>query len=91
MSRGYPRIVAVEESEGFWSVVIEVEYKDRVYSVKAERLLRRPSSAEASLEGEYLVVRLSDDKGRGLATCHIHVSHLEKGCVDCKCLLKPAG
>ena len=84
------RLSSVSRVEGSWTAVIEVEYKGRTYSVRAEKLLRPPSSVEAAVSGEYMVIKLLDDKGKGLATCHIHVSHLEKGCVDCKCLLKPA-
>jgi hypothetical protein len=84
------RIASVEGAPGSWSAVLEIEYKGRVYRVEADKLLRRPSKAEASIEGDYLVVKLSDEQGKGFASCHIHLSHLEKGCIDCRCLLKPA-
>ena len=84
------RLYSVSRLEDSWAAVIEVEYKGRTYNVRAEKLLRPPSRVEASMSGEYMVIKLLDEKGKGLATCHIHVSHLEKGCVDCKCLLKPA-
>ncbi|MCE4604182.1 MAG: hypothetical protein F7B20_04360 [Aeropyrum sp.] len=69
---------------------VELEYKGRTYTIRVSSLSREPERAEAKEEGGKVVVRLIDKDGEGFASCIIDSSHLEKGCVDCRCLLLPA-
>ena len=76
---------------GRGSAVLELSFRGSTYRILVENLAKKPYKAEASVEGEHVVIRLLDEEDRGFASCYIHVSHLERGCVDCRCLLKPAG
>jgi len=49
-------------------------------------LARKPSLIRHEYRDEYLVIKLIDDKGLGIASCCIHKDHIEKGCLDCESL-----
>lgn len=68
---------------------LEIDYKGNVYTIKVSNLCRLPGSAEASIEDGKLVIRLRDSEGEGFATCIVDQGHLERGCLDCRCLLAP--
>jgi len=74
---------------GLYQARLEVSYGGRVSEFKVEKLLRRPVRAKAKVEGEILVINIEDGEGKPLASCCIHIGHLEKGCMDCKSLLTP--
>jgi len=84
------RVSGVDLDElGLYRAGLEVSYGGRVYEFKVEKLIRRPFRAKAKVEGEVLVINLEDNEGKPLSTCCIHVGHLERGCIDCRSLLKP--
>lgn len=70
--------------EGLYEALLGIEWKGRKYTLRLDRLASRPGGVEARLEGERLVVELV-----GVGRCEIHVDHLEKGCLDCRCLMLP--
>jgi len=87
-----PRVRLVEArrgEDGLYDAVLELEYGGRVYRLRASRLLRRPGGLEARVEGSYVLVEMRDDAGAPLATCCIHVGHLERGCLECPSLVVP--
>jgi hypothetical protein len=75
---------------GLYTALMEISYKGSSYEVQVGRLVRRPARIRQRLEGDYILVELLDDKGEGISTCCIHVSHLEKGCIQCPSLMRPA-
>ena len=77
---------------GLYTAEIEVvdEERGRSYRVHAERLVREPASLEARVEAGSLLIHLRDRDGAPVATCCIHLSHLERGCMECRSLLLPA-
>jgi len=84
------RVAWVEvDEEGLHRAGIEVSYGGRVYEFRVERLLRKPVRARARVVGDYAVISLEDGEGKPLASCCIHVKHLEMGCVDCRNLMTP--
>ncbi|MCE4612394.1 MAG: hypothetical protein F7C07_00985 [Desulfurococcales archaeon] len=74
-----------------YTALMEVSYKGARYELQVGKLVRKPSTVRQKTEGDYILVELLDEKGDGISTCCIHVSHLEKGCVECPSLLRPAG
>ncbi len=80
--------VEVDES-GLYTASLQVSYKDRESEIKIRKLLRKPVRAKARIEGDILLISIEDSEGKPLSTCCIHVSHLEKGCIECKSLLIP--
>jgi len=84
------KIAHVYTLSGLWDAVLEIDYKGETRFIKVPNLSRRPSKVEYKVEGEYLVVEFKDERGYGFARCEIHVSHLEKGCLECRNLMVPA-
>ena len=76
-------------SEGLYDAVLVVKYRGREYSIRVSRLLREPGHVSVRRSGDYLLVEMMDRDRLPLATCCIHVGHLEKGCTDCPSLLVP--
>ena len=84
------RLVEAARGEGgLYEAVLELGYGGRRYRLRIGRLLRRPGSVEARVEGDYVLVEMRDEAGSALATCCIHRGHLEKGCMECPSLLAP--
>jgi len=73
-----------------YTALMEISYKGSNYEVQVEKLVRKPASIKQKEKGDYILVELLDEKGEGIGTCCIHVSHLEKGCIQCPSLLRPA-
>ena len=84
-------IVSAYKGEEGYVASFKLSYKDKEYSFRVERLSRKPLTAQTELRGEYVLVRFIDERGEGIATCQIHVEHLEKGCIECRCLMLPPG
>ena len=85
------RLVEVHrEPGGLYEAVLAVEYGGRDYLVKMCRLLRPPARASpAEIRDGYLVIELFDEQGAPVATCCIHLGHLERGCMKCPSLVAP--
>ncbi|MCX8196197.1 MAG: hypothetical protein N3F67_03875 [Acidilobaceae archaeon] len=80
--------VSVDE-EGLYSAELHLEYMDRSYQFRMEKIIRRPHRAKGRVEGDYLIISLEDSEGKPLSSCCIHVAHLERGCTECKSLMVP--
>ncbi|MEN2999671.1 MAG: hypothetical protein ABDH61_03765 [Acidilobaceae archaeon] len=78
-----------EDQQGLYSAELQLEYMDRSYTFKMEKMLRKPHRARGKVEGDYLVVNIEDNEGKPLLSCCIHVAHLEKGCTECRSLMCP--
>ncbi|BAN90586.1 hypothetical protein [Aeropyrum camini] len=88
--------VAVKDVRGHstgdtYEATITLVYKGGEHVVKVSRLCCLPGKAEAGVEDGKVVIRLYTVGGEPLASCIIDVGHLEKGCLDCKCLMLPPG
>jgi len=82
-------IKEVKKSEGLYEVTLSVRYAGRSYDLCLHRITQNVARAEADLRGEYLYVKLVNERDEGFATCCIHVKHLESGCMECPSLLLP--
>ncbi len=85
--------VRLEGAEGTpetgFQASLEIQYADRVYHVRLQKLARRPVKTRHRMEKDHLVIELLDDKEAIIATCCIHKGHLDKGCMECPSLLVP--
>ena len=75
-----------EAPGGLYEASLGIEWRGRRYSLRIDRLASKPQRVEARLEGDKLVIDLV-----GVGRCEIHVEHLERGCLDCRCLMLPPG
>lgn len=84
--QGYSvRLESVSQGPGgLYEAVLGVEWKGRRYSLRISKLASLPKGVEARLEGDKLVIELV-----GVGRCEVHVEHLERGCLDCRCLMLP--
>lgn len=73
-----------------YTALMEISHRGAKYELQIGRLVRKPSTVKQRIEGSYILIELLDEKGEGISTCCIHVSHLEKGCVECPSLMRPA-
>ncbi|GBF08635.1 hypothetical protein apy_03600 [Aeropyrum pernix] len=72
-----------------YEAVVTLVYKGVEHAVKVSRLCSLPERAEAEVEDGKVVIRLYAVGEEPLASCIIDVGHLEKGCLDCRCLMLP--
>ncbi|MGC8975415.1 MAG: hypothetical protein ACP5KB_04375 [Thermoprotei archaeon] len=82
-------IKEVKKSEGLYEVVLSIKYAEKNYDLCLHRISQNVARVEADLRGDYLYVKLINEKDEGFATCCIHVKHLESGCMECPSLLLP--
>ena len=84
------RLVQVyREEEGGYAAKIEIDYAGRSYELELRKIARLPVRVEARLEGDKAVIDFFTAEGEGIGRCEIHREHLEKGCLDCHCLILP--
>ncbi|MCS7107019.1 MAG: hypothetical protein NZ902_02815 [Acidilobaceae archaeon] len=77
------------DQDGLYSAELQIEYLQRSHTFKMEKIIRKPHRAKGRVEGEYLIINIEDNEGKPLSSCCIHLSHLEKGCTECKNLMSP--
>ena len=83
------RVEEVRLTGDLYEATLRLRYKGKEYRVKLERLVRRPGPITAKRVGDYILIEMKDTRLLPLATCCIHVGHLEKGCTECPSLLLP--
>lgn len=69
--------------------LIKLTYLGKEYELLLCKLSRTVSSISAEVSGEYLTIKLVDEKGEAFGSCCVHVKHLEKGCLECPSLVVP--
>lgn len=79
----------IKKSEGLYEVMLSIKYSEKSYDVCLHRIAQKVAKVEADLRGDYLYIRLVNERNEGFATCCIHVRHLESGCMECPSLLLP--
>lgn len=79
----------IRKSEGLYEVLLSIKYAEKNYDVCLHRITQNVAKIEADLKGDYLYIKLVNEKNEGFATCCIHVMHLESGCMECPSLLLP--
>jgi len=77
------------EEGGGYAAKIEITYSGRRYELELHKIARLPMRVEAQLEGDRAVIDFFTAEGEGIGRCEIHKDHLEKGCLDCHCLILP--
>lgn len=82
-------IKEIKESENLYDVILTIKYVDRNYELCLRRITQKVASVEGDLRGDYLYIKLINERSEGFATCCIHVKHLESGCMECPSLLLP--
>ncbi|MEM0014225.1 MAG: hypothetical protein QXS42_07260 [Zestosphaera sp.] len=83
------RIKEVRKSEGLYDVILLVSYGGKDYEVCLHKISQNVAKAETCMSGNYIMIRLINERNEGFASCCIHVKHLESGCMECSSLLLP--
>ncbi len=84
-------IEKVVEREDGYSVSLTLKVGGREAKIEIPNLVRKPILVRHEYRDEYLVIKLIDDSGEGIASCCIHKDHIEKGCLDCESLMRKPG
>lgn len=84
------RLVGVEKEPGeTFTAKLTLVFRGSKYTLRLCRLAREPSSIKVEEKGEFIIIELIDAGGKGFASCPIHRSHVESGCLDCPSLMTP--
>ncbi len=84
------RLVGIEKEPGeTFTAKLALEFKGAEYILKLCKLAREPSNIKVEEKGEFIIIELIDANGKGFASCPIHRSHVDSGCLDCPSLLVP--
>ncbi len=73
--------------EDSYEVRLEMSIEGKSFEITIPNVVRRPSLVRHEFREDYLVIKLIDDSGEGIASCCIHQGHIERGCLDCESLL----
>lgn len=83
------RVEEVKLTGNLYEATLGLRYGGKEYRVKLKKLVRRPGPITAKRIGDYILIEMRDARLLPLATCCIHIGHLEKGCTECPSLLLP--
>jgi len=77
--------------DDFYVVKLKMSIRGREIELTIPNVVKKPSLVRHEYREEYLVIKLVDETGEGIASCCIHKDHIEKGCLDCESLIhKPS-
>lgn len=83
------RIKEVKRVEGLYDITLLLNYGGKDYELCLHKISQNVIKVETLTSGEYLIMRLFNEKNEGFASCCIHLKHLESGCMECPSLLLP--
>lgn len=77
--------------DDYYEVKLKMSIKGKDMELTIPDVVKKPSLVRHEYREEYLVIKLIDETGEGIASCCIHKDHIERGCLECESLVhKPS-